>query len=402
MRNPEPFLKIIKHNLGVYEYFNYDLKSTITKDKISVKCIKHKTIFTQSIDSIYAKATGCKECIIEKKRTPLIDFNEFVEKSKKTHGNKYYYYKDTYKNVSTSITIHCSIHGDFNQVPFKHYGGQGCYKCYLNDKSTKNSKPRKGNSFKDKSKIAIQNWDFENNNMSPEEISIKSSSFKINWKCLKCGNTWIKTPKVELMGSGGCLKCGFGREIIEDIPKKGMSFGDLFPDLLNSFSLKNDLNPFELGIRSNKVVLWNCPQNGHESWRTSIYRRTIMDRGCQSCGESQGERKIVKILNENNIEYIREWTNETLRSSLSDRILRVDFAIPDFKILIEYDGIQHFEPVNYYIRKNSTPEETFKIVQQLDKDKNKWAVKNNWIMFRISYKESIQERMNELIKLHFK
>lgn len=38
---------------------------------------------------------------------------EFIEKSKKIHGDKYDYSKVDYKNSKTGVKIICPIHGDF-------------------------------------------------------------------------------------------------------------------------------------------------------------------------------------------------------------------------------------------------------------------------------------------------
>ncbi|AYV76591.1 MAG: hypothetical protein Terrestrivirus9_28 [Terrestrivirus sp.] len=61
---------------------------------------------------------------------------EFIQKAKLIHGNKYDYSKVVYIDCFTEITIHCSEHGDFNQVPTYHLNKIGCKKC-TNNKTNK-------------------------------------------------------------------------------------------------------------------------------------------------------------------------------------------------------------------------------------------------------------------------
>lgn len=65
----------------------------------------------------------------------LLTNEEFLEKARKIHGDKFDYSKTKYINASTNIIIICKIHGEFLQTPTKHttiskkYKAQGCPKC---------------------------------------------------------------------------------------------------------------------------------------------------------------------------------------------------------------------------------------------------------------------------------
>ena len=54
---------------------------------------------------------------------------EFIEKAKKVHGDKYDYSKVDYVNAKTKITIICKEHGEFSQTPTGHLSGRGCPIC---------------------------------------------------------------------------------------------------------------------------------------------------------------------------------------------------------------------------------------------------------------------------------
>lgn len=54
---------------------------------------------------------------------------EFIQKAREVHGDKYDYSKVEYKNSSTKVCIVCTEHGEFYQELHKHLKGQGCRKC---------------------------------------------------------------------------------------------------------------------------------------------------------------------------------------------------------------------------------------------------------------------------------
>ena len=54
---------------------------------------------------------------------------EFIERAKKIHGDKYDYSKAKYINNITPICIICSVHGEFWQTPIHHLRGCDCPKC---------------------------------------------------------------------------------------------------------------------------------------------------------------------------------------------------------------------------------------------------------------------------------
>lgn len=61
---------------------------------------------------------------------------EFIEKAKLVHGNKYDYSKVKYENTRTKVCIICSNHGIFFQLPKVHLNGVGCKLCgYEHSKS---------------------------------------------------------------------------------------------------------------------------------------------------------------------------------------------------------------------------------------------------------------------------
>ena len=72
---------------------------------------------------------GCPLCFQERKKKPKYSKEQFIQKAKEVHGNKYDYSKVNYTNMNTKVEIICKKHGNFWQIPSKHLNGQGCPLC---------------------------------------------------------------------------------------------------------------------------------------------------------------------------------------------------------------------------------------------------------------------------------
>jgi hypothetical protein len=117
----------------------------------------------------------------------------------------------------------------------------------------------------------------------------------------------------------------------------------------------------------------------------------LQGKGCPICRESIGERQISKFLEENNITYIRQkkFDNCKYKEKLS-----FDFFIPDLSIAIEYDGIQHFKPIELF-----GGQIEFEKSKIRDKIKNEYCLNNNIHLIRISYLDNIKEKLLHIYKL---
>lgn len=62
---------------------------------------------------------------------------EFIEKARKAHGDKYDYSLVSYVKNSIKVSIICKEHGIFSQTPQCHIKGSGCPKCAKHTKYTK-------------------------------------------------------------------------------------------------------------------------------------------------------------------------------------------------------------------------------------------------------------------------
>lgn len=79
-------------------------------------------------------------------------------------------------------------------------------------------------------------------------------------------------------------------------------------------------------------------EKGHRT--TMIFRKFREGHRCSTCNESKGEKIIGEILTKENIEFERQYKFDNCKCK---NLLPFDFYLPQYKICIEYDGIQHFE-----------------------------------------------------------
>lgn len=144
------------------------------------------------------------------------------------------------------------------------------------------------------------------------------------------------------------------------------------------------------------VVEAECTRCGLKFER-QYFSLTRYKSGCPNCDsvKSKGEEEISEILNEYGVNFIREYSF----ADKSVRRFRYDFAIVDeqknVKILIEYDGAQHFDAYEGF-----GGEEQFRRTQKNDKIKNEFAELKRIPLIRIPYtmKPKLREILSNIVE----
>lgn len=110
----------------IHEFlYDYSKVNYINKDTyVEIICEEHGSFF-QSPNSHIHQEAGCIICA----GTYQFDTEEFIKRSKLTHGLKYDYSKSIYINCKEDVIINCFHHGDFSQIAMHHMRGSGCKKC---------------------------------------------------------------------------------------------------------------------------------------------------------------------------------------------------------------------------------------------------------------------------------
>lgn len=94
---------------------------------------------------------------------------------------------------------------------------------------------------------------------------------------------------------------------------------------------------------------------------------------------SKGEEKIKKILNKARVPYV----TEKVFSSLRNGKLRFDFYLPTMGVLIEVDGLQHFQQVKQF----HPTKKDFDHAKQNDYYKNSYALAHQISLYRLPFWE---------------
>lgn len=105
-----------------YDYSKVDYIHS--EKKVIILCSSHGE-FLQTA-SEHLQGSGCIVCRNEKNTKPVA---VFLSEANNIHKNKYDYHKMKYSNSTEKIIIVCKIHGEFNQTPTEHIQGYGCPKC---------------------------------------------------------------------------------------------------------------------------------------------------------------------------------------------------------------------------------------------------------------------------------
>lgn len=101
------------------------------KTKVDIICPEHG-IFKQ-IPNSHLNGSGCPECgKINNSNRRRLSSDEFFNRSRKAHGDRYDYSNSIYIDVRSKVDIICPEHGLFSQVAGHHMNGRGCPKCGVN------------------------------------------------------------------------------------------------------------------------------------------------------------------------------------------------------------------------------------------------------------------------------
>jgi len=336
-----------------YDYSLVEYENHFTNVKIICKI---HGIFEQT-PRHHLMGRGCQKCGGSLKKTT----EEFIEKSKKIHGNKYDYSLVEYVNIKNKVKIICPVHGVFEQSPESHLNGCGCSKCNFDkQRSSKNF-------FIEKSKK------IHGDKYNYSLIEYKDNNTKVKIICPKHG-IFEQKPRHHISGQG-CMIC---KQInmklsLNDFIERSNIIHDYFYDYSEVEYLNN--------YTKVKII---CSKHG-------IFKQTpnfhLLGQGCPSCKKSLIENEIAKILDIFNINYFRQYKFSDCKNI---KPLPFDFYLPDKKLVIEYNGKQHYEPIKWFGGNN-----TLNYIRKNDNIKKKYCTDNDIKYIEISYKDN--KKINDII-----
>lgn len=186
--------------------------------------------------------------------------------------------------------------------------------------------------------------------------------YGVKWRC-KCDCGKVHEAYAHKLLEGSIQSCGCVK--YNDI--RGLRYGKLI-----ALEPTNERDCCD-------SVIWKCQCDCGTITFVSVRRLNSNNTTSCGCIVSLGENKIKQLLTEHNISFISQKTFESCYSLQTGRPLRFDFYVSN-KYIIEFDGLQHFEPVDFF----GGEEEYLKLIER-DKYKNQWCKSNNIPIIRIPY-----------------
>lgn len=193
---------------------------------------------------------------------------DFINASKKIHGDTYDYSITDYKNSRTKLFIRCKEHGLFSQLPSQHLRGQGCNKCT--------------NNFFNLEKFIEKCSVIHENKYDYSQSIYTGSKNKIKIICPIHGE-FEQTANEHLRGRG-CKKCGINNHSQKMMLDKTMIIQrakDVHGDIY-------DYSKVEYAGMSKKITI-GCPIHGYFTQRVDVHINN--KHKCPKCNPRQKKTK---------------------------------------------------------------------------------------------------------------
>ena len=352
-------MKVINPNIEILGRY------TSTHTKIQCKCRIDEAIWEPTPHNLL-QGSGCPKCAKQYRRT----HEEFIEEMKIKNPN--IKILGEFKDVGTKIKCECLIDKNiWEPTPNGLLIGQGCPKCAGVYRRTHEE-------FIEEMKVINSNIE-----ILGEYINNKT---KIKCKCSK-GHIWEATPNGLLSGSG-CSKCaGLYNRTHEEFTKE-MKLNNPDIEILGEF------------INTKTRIKCRCLIDNY-IWET-MPQTLLKGHGCPKCKASKGEKTIEKYCKNNYLQYISQYKIDKCRNK---RPLPFDFALFNknkLVALIEYQGKQHYEPVNFSGKGEEWANDNLKETKKKDKIKRDYCLSNNIPLIEIPYwirdiESYLEEEMDKMI-----
>lgn len=411
------------------------------KTPVILHCDKHGD-FPITPDSIFHKKQGCGKCAGKGLTT-----EDFIKEARAVHGDRYDYSKTVYTKANQEVVITCKKHGDFKMLPYNHVKlGCNCQECsgqapWTKELLIKRGREKYGNRF----------------DYSMSDVNGKDGVIKI--KCNICGTVFENTPHNHINClQGGCPTCRYNyvadaeKISFEEFVRRAKEVhGDKYTyheDSYTNISNETKITCAKHGDFKQKGILHvngcGCSDCANEAiskslmLNTDIFRQRAKDKygdrfdltdtvykgwdenvtikcntcgeyfeqkpnnflrgfGCPNCNLSNGEAIIKNFLENFSINFKQQYALPNEDKSCSNKKLFVDFFLPYLNTIIEFNGDQHYRPVEIWGGK-----EQFEKQQRRDNALRAYCKAHKIKLIEIPYKDmgNIENILMEKLKIH--
>ncbi len=179
-----------KYDYSLVNYERCDIK-------VKIICKKHG-VFEQS-PKHHLRGHGCSIC---GGNMLILSTEEFIEESRKIHGDKYDYSKSIFKSLGEHVSIICPEHGEFLQAVYCHITNKrGCFKCGIKQSSLAQRKPYQKFIEQAEKVHTVIKYDY-----SRVHENYTTTNLKVKIGCLSCKQFFEQRAKDHLQGQG-CRNC---------------------------------------------------------------------------------------------------------------------------------------------------------------------------------------------------
>lgn len=124
----------------------------------------------------------------------------------------------------------------------------------------------------------------------------------------------------------------------------------------------------------------------------AVWNNFRCGKGCPFCNSSKGEIEVDRVLNSFGFKINEDYEREKSFDGLVYIYpLQVDFWLEEYETVIEFQGKQHFFPVDFAGKGSVWAEEQFKINKIKDEIKRRYCKINNYNLIEIIYDENVEE-----------
>ena len=350
---------------------NCDEYVSVENAELENQTVKYPKLSEEEIERIISERYSYKD---EKTKN-------FIRKALRKHGNRYDYSNVVYVRTDEKVEIICRVEGheSFLQTPHNHLRKQGCLICSGKRKLTLEEfirRAREVHGYK-------YNYD---------KVKYLNIHTKVIIICPKHGE-FKQIPKDHLNGHG-CLKCQH-----EKLAKEQTLTLDEFIKRAKEIHGVEKYDYSEVNyINYQTKVIIICRKHKKPYKFSQTPHNHLNGVGCPKCRASKGEITISNFLIKNKIEFEEEKWFKNCRNKFP---LPFDFYLPQYNLCIEYDGQQHFIPIDFSFKMTEKQKlENFKQLKTRDKIKTDYCKSNNINLLRIRYDENIEEKLTEYFQKH--
>ena len=290
---------------------------------------------------------------------------EYVKEFNKQSKGDYILLSE-YKGATKNIVVkHLKCDTVYNVTPTRFREGTRCPNCAIKNRT------KTEETFK-KELLDLGKGEYE---LLSNYINSYTS---VRLKHKNCGTIYEVRPN-DFISGRRCPYCGGGR-LRKDWLKRKLSSVNSNVKILGEY--KDNKSPIEVACKLCNNV-----------WKPST-SNLLHGYGCPICNESHGEKYIRNYLDKNNIKYIPQKKFKDLKDKT---YLSYDFYLPNYNILIEYQGIQHYQPKDYF-----GGNKQFKKQQLHDKLKKDYAKANGYKLLELKYTLNTQDLVDKYLSRRIK